>query len=100
MTRVRQRSLGINPIHRFLEAAKNVEVQASDAGRIIHDISAGQVTLVVNGTQGPDYTLLTTTNLAAGWQALFTTNSPAMPLTLVDTNSSDSARFYRVQLGP
>jgi glucuronoarabinoxylan endo-1,4-beta-xylanase len=63
-------------------------------------ISAGQVSLLVNGTQGPDYTLLTTTNLAAGWQALFTTNSPAMPLKLVDTNSTDATRFYRVQLGP
>jgi glucuronoarabinoxylan endo-1,4-beta-xylanase len=63
-------------------------------------VSAGQVSLLVNGTQGPDYTLLTTTNLAAGWQALFTTNSPGMPLTLADTNSSDAARFYRLKLGP
>jgi hypothetical protein len=31
---------------------------------------------------------------------LYTSNSPAMPLTLVDTNSADAARFYRVQLGP
>jgi len=62
--------------------------------------SAGQVTLLVNGAQGPDYTLLTTTNLDAGWRMLYTTNSPAMPLTLMDTNSSDRARFYRVQLGP
>ena len=62
--------------------------------------SAGQVTLLVNGAQGPDYALLTTTNLDAGWRMLYTTNSPAMPLTLMDTNSSDRARFYRVQLGP
>jgi glucuronoarabinoxylan endo-1,4-beta-xylanase len=68
----------------------------------LQTVAAGQVTLVVNGTQGPDYTLLTTTNLAAGWQALFTSNSPAMPLTLADTNANASAaaRFYRIQLGP
>jgi len=62
-------------------------------------LSNGQVNLVVNGDQGPDYTLLTSTNLI-NWQALFTTNSPVLPVTLVDTNSMDAARFYRIQLGP
>ena len=62
-------------------------------------VSAGQVSLGVNGAQGPDYTLLASTNLT-GWQALFTTNSPLMPLTLVDTNFSDDMRFYRIQVGP
>jgi glucuronoarabinoxylan endo-1,4-beta-xylanase len=62
-------------------------------------LSNGQVNLVVNGDQGPDYTLLTSTDLI-NWQALYTTNSPLLPITLVDTNSSDSARFYRLQLGP
>ena len=61
--------------------------------------SNGQVNLVVNGDQGPDYTLLTSTDLI-NWQALFTTNSPLLPLLLVDTNSTDAARFYRIQLGP
>ncbi len=63
-------------------------------------VSGGYVTLVANGTQGPDYTLLSTTNLAAGWQVLFTTNSPTMPVTLVDTNNCDGTRFYRIVLGP
>jgi glucuronoarabinoxylan endo-1,4-beta-xylanase len=62
-------------------------------------IANGQVNLVVNGDQGPDYTLLTSTDLI-NWQALYTTNSSLLPITLVDTNSNDSARFYRVQLGP
>jgi hypothetical protein len=45
--------------------------------------------------------LLTTTNLMTGsWQVLYTTNSPVTPLTLVDTNPADPARFYRIQLGP
>ncbi len=59
-----------------------------------------QVSLTVNGPQGPDYTLLTTTNLAAGWQVLYTTNSPLTPLSLVDTNVPDPARFYRIEIGP
>lgn len=62
-------------------------------------LSSGQVGLVVNGDQGPDYTLLTSTDLI-NWQALFTTNSPLLPVTLVDTNSTDAARFYRIQAGP
>jgi glucuronoarabinoxylan endo-1,4-beta-xylanase len=62
-------------------------------------IANGQVNLVVNGDYGPDYTLLTSTDLI-NWQALYTTNSPLLPVTLVDTNSTDAARFYQIQLGP
>jgi glucuronoarabinoxylan endo-1,4-beta-xylanase len=62
-------------------------------------LSNGQVNLVVNGDQGPDYTLLTSTDLI-NWRALFTTNSPLLPLLLVDTNSTDTVRYYRLQLGP
>ena len=61
--------------------------------------SGGQVSLVVTGATGPDYTLLTSTNLTV-WQTLTTTNPQAMPLTLVDTHSNDPARFYRIQVGP
>jgi glucuronoarabinoxylan endo-1,4-beta-xylanase len=63
-------------------------------------VSPGQVNLTVIGTPGPDYTLLTTTNLIANWQVLLTSNSPPMPLTLVDTNTTDAIRLYRLQLGP
>jgi glucuronoarabinoxylan endo-1,4-beta-xylanase len=62
-------------------------------------LANGQVSLVINGPQGPDYILLTSTNLI-DWQTLFTTNSPVMPLTLVNTNGNDAARFYRIQIGP
>ncbi len=61
--------------------------------------AAGQVSLTVNGPVGPDYTLMTSTNLT-NWQPLFTTNSPAPPFMLVDTNLSYAARFYRIQIGP
>ena len=62
---------------------------------------AGQVSVTVTGPYGgPDYTLLTSTNLST-WQVLLTTNSPATSVTLVDTNApADAARFYRIQLGP
>jgi hypothetical protein len=54
----------------------------------------------VNGPAGPDYTLLSSTNLT-NWQVLFTTNSPVTPITLIDTNfGAYSARFYYIQLGP
>ena len=63
-------------------------------------VSGGQVSLVATGTVGPDYTVLISTNLAS-WQILFTSNSPAMPVTLVDTNfNAYPTRFYRIQLGP
>jgi glucuronoarabinoxylan endo-1,4-beta-xylanase len=60
---------------------------------------AGHANLLVNGPEGPDYTLLTSTNLL-DWQPLLTTVPAAVPFTLTDTNLSDAARFYRFQLGP
>jgi O-glycosyl hydrolase len=62
-------------------------------------LSQGQLSMTVNGPQGPDYTLLTSTDLL-NWQAVFTTNSPAMPYTNIDTNLGEPARFYRLQIGP
>jgi glucuronoarabinoxylan endo-1,4-beta-xylanase len=59
------------------------------------------IQLVAQGTQGPDYTLQTSTNLAAAWQTLYATNSPALPVTFTYTNSgTDSDRFFRIELGP
>jgi glucuronoarabinoxylan endo-1,4-beta-xylanase len=60
---------------------------------------AAQVLLSVTGDIGPDYTLLTSTNLST-WQGLLTTNPPSLPLTLVVTNAAGPQRFYRIQLGP
>jgi glucuronoarabinoxylan endo-1,4-beta-xylanase len=62
-------------------------------------IQTGSVRLMVNGTSGPDYTLATSTNLM-DWQVLFSTNSPVLPMTLDDTNSTGPANFYRIQIGP
>jgi hypothetical protein len=62
-------------------------------------ILGGQVSLSATGMIGPDYSLLTSTNLL-DWQLLFTTNPAVMPVTLTDTNCNAAARFYRLQLGP
>ena len=63
-------------------------------------VSGGHVNLVVNGPQGPDYTIETTTNLTVGWQALYTTDSPVTPVSLVVTNFNNPTRFYRIGIGP
>jgi len=63
------------------------------------NLSQGQISMIVNGPQGPDYTLWTSTNLM-NWQTLFITNSPSIPFTVTYTNSADPARFFRLQIGP
>ena len=63
-------------------------------------VTGGQAKLVAAGAVGPDYSLWASTNLTS-WQFLFTSNSPGIPVTLVDTNfSNNSIRFYRIQIGP
>jgi len=56
-------------------------------------------TLAATGAIGPDYILLVSTNLV-NWQPFATNIAVAMPLQFTDTNASDGARFYRLQLGP
>jgi glucuronoarabinoxylan endo-1,4-beta-xylanase len=64
------------------------------------NLSAGQISMAVNGPQGPDYTLFTSSNLL-NWQALFTTNSPVMPFTFIAPNLiTNPAEFYHFQIGP
>ena len=60
----------------------------------------GEIDLLVDGPSGPDYTLLTSTNLL-DWQSLGTVTSPVPPVTFGETNyPNGAARFYRIQLGP
>ena len=62
--------------------------------------SGKMVNLTVSGAQGPDFTILTSTNLTT-WQSLFTTNSPVLPWSFIYTNSnSNPDLFFRVELGP
>jgi glucuronoarabinoxylan endo-1,4-beta-xylanase len=63
-------------------------------------VSGGQAVLTATGTVGPDYTLWASTNLL-NWQALLTSNSPALPVSLVDPNfNAYPTRFYRIRIGP
>jgi hypothetical protein len=64
-------------------------------------VSGQSINLLVNGTQGPDYTLQATTNLLGTWQSVLTTNSPAIPWSFTYTNSGNSPdMFFRIELGP
>lgn len=63
-------------------------------------LAGGQPQISISGEPNGNYTLLTSTNLV-NWQALFTTNLIFFPYTMVDTNlTANSARFYRIQIGP
>lgn len=63
--------------------------------------NGGQFQMNITGDAGPDYTILTSTNLV-NWAALLTTNPPALPWLWTDPDNllSFPSRFYRVQLGP
>src|SRR5579862_2857920 len=62
-------------------------------------LSGGQLVLQVSGDNGPDYQIQASTNLT-DWNAVFTSDSPAMPFAW--TNSTDDAQmnFFRVQARP
>jgi glucuronoarabinoxylan endo-1,4-beta-xylanase len=62
--------------------------------------NGGQINLLVNGPSGPDYTLLSSTDLM-NWRSVLTVSSPTPPVTLSDTNYPNAPQqFYRIQLGP
>lgn len=63
-------------------------------------IVGGRLSFSVNGDVGPNYTIWTLTNLLDR-ELLFLTNAPTPPFEFTDPNPAiDSARFYRIQLGP
>ena len=62
-------------------------------------LTNGLFSLTVTGTNGPDYIVLTSTNLL-NWTPLATNNSPVLPFTFTDATTNGSQRFYRVLLGP
>jgi hypothetical protein len=64
------------------------------------NFSGGQFQFTITGDAGPDYTILGTTNLTAGWQTLVTSNSPVLPFQWIDPNSVRPQFYYRVSLGP
>ena len=62
--------------------------------------SNGVFQSMVSGDSGPDYSILTSADLA-DWTTIFTTNAPATPWVFEDFSATNSSqRFYRVRLGP
>ncbi len=59
----------------------------------------GQITLSFNGLTGPDYEVLTSTNLV-DWESVLTLYSPALPYTLMTNVTAEPMRVYRLRLGP
>jgi hypothetical protein len=86
-----------------LSATNNFSVIVNPLGPVaVSSITAGmgQVSLLVDGPSGPDYSLLGSTNLI-NWSVLLTTNSPVLPVMLNDGSlSTNPEGYYRVQIGP
>lgn len=56
---------------------------------------------LLNGSPNQNYTVQFCTDLAPGnWSTLVSTNSSTTPIPIVDPSASNSARFYRVRVGP
>ena len=62
-------------------------------------LSNGQFSFTVNGTNGPDYFVLASTNLIS-WLPLWTNSSPTLPFSYTNAVTNFSQFFYRVLLGP
>jgi len=63
-------------------------------------LASNQFRMMVTGDFGPDYSVLSSTDLV-NWLPLFSTNSPVLPFLFTDSNTTNySSRFYRVILGP
>jgi hypothetical protein len=64
--------------------------------------NSGSFGLSVTGQTGPDYAVQGTTNLSlSNWTTLWTTDSPPIPFSWLDTNAGAyPARFYRLLVGP
>jgi len=60
--------------------------------------AVGTISFKINGIVGPDYSLLTTTNLS-DWRLLLSTNPISLPLNF-SLPITDPQRYYRLQLGP
>jgi hypothetical protein len=62
-------------------------------------LNNGQLRFQVSGQPGPDYAVQISSNLIS-WNTLFITNSPPMPFSWTDTNTTLPVQFYRIKVGP
>ena len=83
----------------YLELAIDVQVLDPVVIQAI-SVAGGEVLVQADGPAGPDYTLLSSTNLA-DWQVVGTVTSPVPPVFLADDLSAGvGPQFYSVELGP
>jgi glucuronoarabinoxylan endo-1,4-beta-xylanase len=87
-----------------LSATNNFSVIVNPLGSLpmVSSIAAtagNRFNLTITGPAGPDYSLLTSTDLFS-WQWVLTSNSPALPFVLTTTNNNELSRFYRIEIGP
>jgi hypothetical protein len=59
----------------------------------------GAFSLTVNGDNGHDYIIQTSTNLTI-WTSIITNPMPSLPFTWSDPEASNHQQFYRIQVGP
>jgi hypothetical protein len=65
-----------------------------------YSVSNGIFRSWITGDFGPDYSILTSTDLV-NWVLVSSTNQPQLPFLFGDPGVLDQpARFYRVRLGP
>ncbi len=89
-----------------LGAAQSFQVSVNPLARPTLDTPAlvnGQFQFQVNGDLGPDYFIQSSTNLngPANWVTVWSTNSPALPITWTAPSASNYAlQFYRALIGP
>lgn len=63
-------------------------------------LSGDQLVLQVNGTNGPDYQIQSSTNLV-NWSAIYTNNSPSLPFVWTNNiTNGPPMNFFRVLIGP
>jgi len=94
-------SAGLSATNSFsvvVNSITNPVVSAGSGGGNV-SFSQGQFSMTINGPQGPDYTLLMSTNLV-NWQTIFTTDSPATPFAFTDPNATNANQYYEIQIGP
>ena len=65
-------------------------------------LTNGQYGFWIGGDAGPDYAIMSTSNLVTGaWTPAYITNSPALPFFWsTPVSGVETAEFYRVELGP
>jgi hypothetical protein len=82
---------------------QNTNITAPTLSAFVKSSSTNVFQMQISGVEaGLNYTLLMSTNLdTTNWTSIFTTNAPnTNDLIIPDSNATNPARFYRIQVGP